>query len=94
MGNTQAWAMAESVGEGYLNLRQALSWHLQYNHYPAVPSDMNDVCALAIQYANNGEYDILLDLPEGTLYRGKTQAPVWAIIDAHHLGSFVNEDGE
>lgn len=70
----------------------ALSWHLQSNHYPPVPLSMVPVCLAAIEAANEGDYDRLIDLPEGVLYRNNEQAPAWAIAEAHHLDSFIDSE--
>jgi hypothetical protein len=70
-------------------LERALSWHLRHNHYPPVPADMIPVCAAAIDAALAEDYNAEIDLPEGTSYKGRTTAPVWAIVDAHHLGAFI-----
>lgn len=71
------------------DLDTALVWHLRSNHYPPVPLSMLSVCKQAIELANDGEYDELIDLPEGTYWRGQEQAPVWAIVDGHHLDAFI-----
>ena len=72
-----------------MSLDQALSWHLQSNHYPPVPLSMLPVCKLAIEHANVDDWYTLLELPAGTLYHGETHAPVNAIIKQHHLDSFL-----
>jgi len=71
---------------------RALSWHLSYNHYPPVPADMIPVCEAAINAAIAEEWNVEIDLPEGTSYKGRSTAPVWAIVDAHHLGAFIEQD--
>ena len=68
---------------------RALSWHLSHNHYPPVPAAMIPVCAAAIDAALADDWDVELDLPERTSYKGRATAPVWAIVDAHHLGAFI-----
>lgn len=71
---------------------RALLWHLQSNHYPPVPKSMIPVCKEAIDAANRGLWDDEIDLPDGVLYRGDSYAPVKAIIEQHHLGSFLSGD--
>lgn len=88
MGYTQAQEMAE-----LLELRQALSWHLTSNHYPPVPSVMIDPCIEAIENANDDEWDKMVSLPNGITYKdGRTEAPTEAIIEQHHLYSFLAID--
>lgn len=89
MGATQAMGMAEAVSDGDIGLRQAIGWHLSANHFPPVPADMIDPCIQAIEYAADEDWDAEVELPEGTEYRGSTVAPVWAIVEAHHLQAFI-----
>jgi hypothetical protein len=89
MGYTQAQEFADS-GVG---LETALSWHLQYNHYPPVPVSMVPVCVAAIDAMADDEPDRAVDLPDGISYRGQTSAPAWAIADQHHLGPWCEELG-
>jgi len=69
----------------------ALAWHLRHNHYPPVPSSMIPTCCDAIAAANAGDWDALTALPDGVTYQGRNTAPVWAIIEAHHLAPFVDD---
>jgi hypothetical protein len=71
------------------DLRTALSWHLTSNHFPPVPTIMVDTCIEAINNANDGEWDKLVSLPEGVGYKGLTVAPTHAIVEQHHLDSFL-----
>lgn len=90
MGALQANEMAEYCD----SLRVAMSWHLQHNHFPPVPTSMIDVCIDAIDAANEGDWDRLIDLPEQTSYRGRDEAPVWAIVEAHHLSPWIDSEDE
>jgi len=87
MGNLALRDMLENT-----ELRQALSWHLTSNHFPPVPDIMIDPCLEAIRNAVDGEWDKLVSLPEGVGYKGLTVAPTEAIIDQHHLHSFLAID--
>jgi hypothetical protein len=87
MGNLALRDMLENT-----ELRQALSWHLTSNHFPPVPDIMIDPCLEAIRNAEDGEWDKLVSLPEGVGYKGLTVAPTEAIIDQHHLHSFLAID--
>lgn len=89
MGTTNAIAMAEAVADGLGSIEQALTWHLQHNHYPPVPLIMLDVCIAAIEAAECEEWDVEIDLPEHVSYRGRTSAPAWAIVKQHHLDAFI-----
>ena len=89
MGNLSAMAMSdEELG---LSLEQQIGWHLQSNHFPPVPSYMVEPCIQAIDYANEGEWDKLISLPEGVGYKGLTVAPVHAIVEQHHLYNWIIE---
>ena len=94
MGSINALGMAEAVEDGMIELRQALAWHLQSNHYPAIPLNMVDPCVVAIQLVTEGEHDTNVSLPDGILWRGQPVAPAWAVVDAHHLESFIDTSEE
>ena len=94
MGNPQAAAYAELVEDGTTGLSTALTAHLQSNHYPPVPTTMVPACIEAIDLANQDDYDATVDLPEGITYKNATAAPVWAIVEAHHLQAFINDPEE
>jgi len=84
MGYMNAADMAD-----HANLTQALTWHLQSNHFPPVPLAMVPVCEAAIDAVLSGEPDIFIDLPEETTWRGESEAPAWAIVEGHHLEAFI-----
>ncbi len=86
MGSLQARAMAELDS---ITLDEAIAWHLRSNHFPPVPLSMVPVCVEAINYANEGNFDKLISLPEGVGYKGLTAAPVYAIVEAHHLDAWI-----
>jgi len=75
-----------------LDLETAIGYHLQGNHYPPVPLIMVQPCIDAIDAIHAGDGDTLIDMPEGVSYRGKTQAPAWAIAEQHHLQAWLPED--
>lgn len=76
-------------GDFGLTLEQAVSIHLTANHYPPVPTSLVPVCIEAIENANEGEFDAPVNLPEGITWRGRADAPTFAIIESYHLGEFV-----
>ena len=94
MGRMGAEGFKEMIDQGMTSLDNALIWHLRSNHYPPLPSSMVEPCKTAIELANNDEWDELVQLPEGTTYKGEDCAPVWAIIEAHHLDSFLDNEEE
>ena len=94
MGSLQAQEFASLTQEGTISLEQSLTWHLRANHYPPVPASMVDPCIQAIEIANAsqwGDADLndRVALPDGVLWRGEDTAPAWAIIESHHLDSFI-----
>lgn len=89
MGALQASEMMEVTPD----LTTLLTWHLRHNHYPPVPLAMVEVCEQAIDAILADESDNSIQLPAGTLYRGRTEAPAWAIADAHHLHTFIEQAG-
>lgn len=72
----------------------ALGWHLQYNHYPPIPSVMVDACKAAIAAASDGDWEQEIELPEGVTYKDCGEScPAWALIEHAHLHGFI-EMGE
>lgn len=76
------------------DLETGLTWHLQHNHYPPVPLSMLPICKEAIEAADEEDYYREIPLPEGVLYEGETTAPVYAILEHHHLAPFLKGYGE
>lgn len=89
MGRLQASEMARLV-----DLDTALSWHLQSNHYPPIPLTMLEPCKAAIQACQEEDYQRLIDLPAGVLWKGQRQAPASAIVEGHHLDAFLETQEE
>jgi hypothetical protein len=87
MGYTTASALAEE-----LDLEVALGYHLQGNHYPPVPLSMVQPCMDAIDAYWDEDYNQLIELPEGVLWRGETHAPANAIVEAHHLDAWLPQE--
>lgn len=65
MGTTGAMGMADAVNDGLASLDTALSWHLQSNHYPPVPSAFIASCKAAIEAGQDEDYDREIALPKG-----------------------------
>lgn len=85
MGHLQANEMA-----AHADREIALRWHLTANHFPPIPISMIPVCIEALDHADLEDWEAEIDLPEGTLYLGHATAPVWAIIEQHHLEAFLS----
>jgi len=75
-------------------LTASLHYHLQYNHFPPVPVTMIPVCIAAIDAFHEGDHDREIPLPIGTFWRNQEVAPAWAIVSAHHLDYFIDEETE
>ena len=75
-----------------VTMEQQIAWHLQSNHFPPVPTTMVEPCIEAIQAFYEEDYDKLISLPEGVGYKGLTVAPARAIVQAHHLESWLEEE--
>ena len=87
MGYTTAVSLSEE-----LDLEMAISIHLQSNHYPPVPLSMVEPCIEAIDAYYEEDFDRAIEMPEGVSYKGKTNAPAWAIIEQHHLDAWLPQE--
>jgi len=88
MGRTYA----EGIAGTDLSLEKQIEWHLQANNFPPIPKSMVKPCLEAIEATNEGNFDKLISLPEGTGYRGLTVAPAGAIVESHHLDTWIQYD--
>ncbi len=61
----------------------ALTYHLQYNHYPPVTAQMVPYCEEAIQAVTNGEPETMIEFPNGE------QIAAWDLVEDLHLDEFV-----
>jgi hypothetical protein len=90
MGSVTALGIKDSV----LDLETQILYHLKGNHYPPVPAEMVAPCIEAIDAAYDEDYDRMIDMPKvgdfQILYKNSTQAPAWAIIEQHHLSTFID----
>lgn len=83
------------ANDSRLSLKAQIEIHLVSNHYPPVPAFMAGVCVEAIEAGNEGDWDKEIQLPTGVLYKGSVVAPAWAIVEQHHLESWLDElEGE
>lgn len=94
MGSVTAIGLAETT----LDLETQLLYHLKGNHYPPVPAEMVQPCIEAIDAAYDEDYDRMIAMPMvgdfQILYKNKTEAPAWAIIEQHHLQFFIDPADE
>jgi hypothetical protein len=51
-------------------------------------------CIDAIDAYYEDDFNKEIEMPEGVLYKGKTTAPAWAIIEQHHLNAWLPEGDE
>ena len=72
----------------------ALRWHLTNNHCPPVPLSMLEACKNAIEACNDDDGQRQIQLPEGVSWRGHDTCTAWAIIEGHHLESFIASDDD
>ena len=89
MGHNTALDLAENID---ISLEQAIGYHLQGNHYPPVPLSMVQPCIEAIDAYHDFQPMREIDMPEGVLYKGRTTAPAYAIIEQHHLDAWLPQD--
>jgi len=81
---------AEGIAESGLPMEDQIRWHLQGNHFPPVPVSMVPVCIAALDAAADGDWQREIPLPDGVAYRGLPTAPAAAIIEQHHLESWLD----
>jgi hypothetical protein len=51
---------------------------------------MVPVCVDAIEAMMDGDSDELVALPEGTLYKGRSSAPAWAVMENFRLEAIID----
>jgi hypothetical protein len=92
MGFSTAYALAT---DPHMSLDTAVSIHFQSNCYPPIPQFMVPVACTAIVEASAGNWDTLIELPEGVETRhGRREVPASEIIDNCRLDAFIMEDYE
>lgn len=73
---------------------QALAYHLQHRHFPAVPAALAVPCREAIDAASAGDWDEPIDLRGIAEWRGEAFAPAWAVVEGYHLEAFLPYDDD
>jgi hypothetical protein len=90
VGSVTALGIKDSV----LDLETQILYHLRGNHYPPVPAEMVAPCIEAIDAAYDEDFNREIAMPKvgdfQILYKNKTTAPAWAIIEQHHLDTFID----
>jgi hypothetical protein len=85
MGYTKAKILADTVQDKD-TLSLALQAHLQMNHYPPVNLVFVPTAIEAINYANNDDWQIHIEMPNGIV---KT---AMSIVEELHLDAFLLQD--
>jgi hypothetical protein len=67
------------------DLGTAIGWHLKSNHYPPVHEAFIPVALEAIELANEGDWDAVLEYPNGI------ERTVAHTIEGLHLDAFLEE---
>ena len=75
MGSTTAIGLKDSVDREWLSNYRAMEIHLTGNHYPPIPRSMITPCLEAVEAGNEGDWDRIIDLPEGISYRAGKDVP-------------------
>ena len=73
------------IAQANLDLASKLSWHLQGNHYPPIDKVFIPVAIQAIQLANDGHWDALINYPNGL------QRTVQFTVEHLHLQWFLDD---
>lgn len=94
MGSLQAQEFAALTESGAVPREQAIAWHLTSNHYPPVPVSMVGPCIESIEIVQrsiwgDADQSERVKLPDGISWRGQDTAPASAIVESHHLESFI-----
>jgi hypothetical protein len=90
MGSVTALGIKDSV----LDLETQILYHLRGNHYPPVPAEMVAPCIEAIDAFYDEDFNRMIEMPMvgdfQILYKGMTHAPARAIVEQHHLDTFID----
>jgi hypothetical protein len=83
---------ANDLASSRLTMEESLRVHLRSNHFPPVPVAMISPCINAIYACADGDPNELIVLPSGVSWRGSSEAPAYAIVEAHHLDAWVERE--
>ncbi len=84
--------LAHDLVENVIDIRQSIGYHLRGNHYPPVPLTMVEPCIEAIYAVDDGDTHKSIQLPKGVFWKGYPTAPAYAIVEAHHLEPWLNNE--
>jgi len=85
MGYSTAYGLASST-----DMKSAISLHFQTNCYPPVPQYMVEPAEKAVEAVAEDNETLLIDLPKGVLWKGRSTAPAHAVVDDLRLDGFVS----
>ena len=88
------YGIAQDLSQATISIQQQMAIHLTSNHYPPVPMSMVQPCIDAIYAYDEEEYDKLIELPNGVMWRGLNSAPAHAIVEGHHLQAWLSSEGD
>jgi hypothetical protein len=88
------YGVAQDLSQATISIQQQMAIHLTSNHYPPVPISMVQPCIDAIYAYDEEEYDKLIELPNGVMWRGLNSAPAHAIVEGHHLQAWLSSEGD
>lgn len=88
------YGVAQDLSQATISIQQQMAIHLTSNHYPPVPMSMVQPCIDAIYAYDEEEYDKLIELPNGVMWRGLNSAPAHAIVEGHHLQAWLSSEGD
>lgn len=80
---------ALSMRDTDLPIEQQIEWHLNYNCYPPVKSDLIGACVEAIQAIKDQDENKLIDLPSDITWRNQNSAPAIEIATGFHLEAWL-----
>ena len=89
MGNLHATEFANMN----IDLKTAITWQLQSNHYPPVPASMVPVAIAAIHACNEDDPERLITSPFEHRRHG-FQVPVYEIVNSYHLHPWCHNDDD
>jgi hypothetical protein len=92
MGSMRAIDFNEQVKAGNIRLEIALMDHLEANHYPPLPVALVPTAMHAIDLANIGDWDEVIDMPPRIQFRDRDTASVSEIVKSMHLDAFLEVD--
>jgi len=82
---------AVSLTEMNIPVAAQIEIHLATNLDPPVPSFMATTCVEAIDNANDGNWEKIVQLPPGVTFQGRDRVPSHAVIEQHHLEFWIIE---